>query len=914
MENFYYYMLPPFKGYQLIKNYEFDIESYYLAERYFYQNQIIRRAYFGGSFHYISDEAFTHSSIEYVEFAGRTDLFNDVFAYCWNLKMAEFSTGSRSGTFRNTNIKNFTIRENIPNYAYYECYDLETIFIDSQYVEIGEKAFCDCFKLKNVNFREGCTINYIGNNAFENCQIESFNFKIVSSIGYRAFRNTKLKHVVFNRADVADEAFINCNDLISVIIENELRMPDGFYDGHYRPSKNFFMECQSLEVVDLGLTAKTCIGMFRNCYNLKEVKSSNPELIINEDLFISCLSLTTLTSNIHIVYSNGFMFCKSLTDLDTSNIISISPRAFYGCEKLRNVHPHVFGSEYAFAFCSSLVDCTVSTVAGTGLLMNCTSLQSVTIQNVLDIPDKMFLGCTNLKTVNFPETITSIGHYAFVGTKLEIAELDLSDTEQIGNYSFKGAKIEKIKFGKDYIYFRENCERRCAEVCPGVTVTDQNPFQDVTNVKEIIIGADKNQFLPFDFQYSYDIKITLEDNAKLQINDGLLTKDNEIVYYIPTSSTRTKFTIPETITKIHPYAFSTAKLEEITINHYIETMESAFANNKYLKSITINFISQHKSLDNRIFENCVKLTNVNLCNYFNRFGDYSFSGCTSLETIIIPEGTSTLGRYCFANCHSLKSLKFPSNSLYFYDYCFYKCSNLTYLDFSQDYGFGYNAFDSSSLQSVTIKANSLTNGLFNNCQRLENVEFTDKDFSGSLPDNCFISTSLTEINIPPNVNSISNFCFAFSKIKKFFIHRKLTSIEPQAFYGIEDIEFELDCDHPIYMLGAHELIDKRSNTLVMTYGKLLSTYIVPSRVKSIGNNAINSLPRYNEETRKVVDFGLTTLVIRTKVKSDQSPVYNAPYLHNLCYGGSVKTEGLMMSQEFLLLIIMQDHYGIKIQK
>ncbi|KAI5493820.1 leucine-rich repeats (6 copies)-containing protein [Trichomonas vaginalis G3] len=77
----------------------------------------------------------------------------------------------------------------------------------------------------------------------------------------------------------------------------------------------------------------------------------------------------------------------------------------------------------------------------------------------------------------------------------------------------------------------------------------------------------------------------------------------------------------------------------------------------------------------------------------------------------------------------------------------------------------------------------------------------------------------------------------------------------------------------------------------MTYGKLLSTYIVPSRVKSIGNNAINSLPRYNEETRKVVDFGLTTLVIRTKVKSDQSPVYNAPYLHNLCYGGSVKTEG-----------------------
>ena len=175
------------------------------------------------------------------------------------------------------------------------------------------------------------------------------------------------------------------------------------------------------------------------------------------------------------------------------------------------------------------------------------------------------------------------------------------------------------------------------------------------------------------------------------------------------------------------------------------------------------------------------------------------------------------------------------------------------------------------------------------CDKLEKVEFKNI-YIYSIPQYCFNSTNLSEINIPSTVYSLDRYCFGFTKLKKFVITESIRSIHPQAFYGVEDLKLELDCNHPTYLLGAQELIEKETNKLLLTYGKLLSTYIVPAIVTEIGENAINSYPKYNYETGKVIDFGVTTLVIRTKIKISTNPLFNAPYLHNLCYGGNVKVD------------------------
>ena len=262
-------------------------------------------------------------------------------------------------------------------------------------------------------------------------------------------------------------------------------------------------------------------------------------------------------------------------------------------------------------------------------------------------------------------------------------------------------------------------------------------------------------------------------------------------------------------------------------------MEKAFYGCKSLKSITFNFNQPQKSLDASIFENCISLTTFNLCPSFKELGESSFRGCTSLETITIPEGTERIGSYCFAECSKLKNINFPSNHLYVGDYCFSNCQSLTNLDLINNLEFGSFVFNSSSLISVKINASNIYKGMFNMCDKLQKVDILGDEGDNYIGSYFFNSTSIPEINLPSSIKSIDDFSFAFTKIKFFFIPKTLTSIHPQAFYGIEDIELELDCDHPKFILGAYELIDKNTNTLLMTYGKLLSTYIVPSRVRHL---------------------------------------------------------------------------------
>ncbi|EAX82110.1 surface antigen BspA-like [Trichomonas vaginalis G3] len=399
--------------------------------------------------------------------------------------------------------------------------------------EIGPYAFKNCLNLKQVIIPEGHEITKIHIEAFENCPLESINIKSATFIGSRAFRNTNLQRVVLGRVTLEDQVFAYCQSLIEVEIQEDALIAS-ISTGRFSdpvPAIEFFTECDSLETVDLGHLTKTCYRMFANCYSLKTIKSSNPELSIVNEAFYGCISLTDITPNVGVIGENAFMFCTSLTDLDTTNINKIGTRAFYGCEKLTNIHPYALGDDYAFAFCNSLVSCNVQSYAKVGLFMNCTKLESVTIEGIDYIPDKMFVGCTSLKTVVFPQSITAIGHYAFIDTKLVIPDLDLSDIVEFGNYSLIDTKIEKIKLGKDYIYYREDCDRRYVSVCPGVKKTDYSPLKGVSSIKEILIGAEKKEFEAVDFQECNDLNIRLEEGSPFQIVDGMLVKDNEIFYY-----------------------------------------------------------------------------------------------------------------------------------------------------------------------------------------------------------------------------------------------------------------------------------------------------------------------------------------------------------------------------------------------
>ena len=139
---------------------------------------------------------------------------------------------------------------------------------------------------------------------------------------------------------------------------------------------------------------------------------------------------TALTNDL----SNGLRIFNN-PDLETvslsSQINTIGYRAFYNCNKLReiklnnnshsdNIIPKsvIYIGKEAFNYCSSLIEIVIEAQIKKierDTFSGCTSLQKIELKsNILTkIGDQAFLNCTSLKNVNIPDTVTCIDNNAF---------------------------------------------------------------------------------------------------------------------------------------------------------------------------------------------------------------------------------------------------------------------------------------------------------------------------------------------------------------------------------------------------------------------------------------------------------------------------------------------------------------------
>lgn len=133
------------------------------------------------------------------------------------------------------------------------------------------------------------------------------------------------------------------------------------------------------------------------------------------------LSEVILPSTVKIVEDNAFYGCSMLSSISLANVETIGRRAFSGCSQLQNISmPNVtcIGS-YAFGDCVKLSTMDLRNVKelGEGVFCNGGSdyvyLHSVLLSDELEnIPDNCFYGCTNLSDLTLPKSLKSIGDRA----------------------------------------------------------------------------------------------------------------------------------------------------------------------------------------------------------------------------------------------------------------------------------------------------------------------------------------------------------------------------------------------------------------------------------------------------------------------------------------------------------------------
>ena len=225
----------------------------------------------------------------------------------------------------------------------------------------------------------------------------------------------------------------------------------------------------------------------------------------------------------------------------------------------------------------------------------------------------------------------------------------------------------------------------------------------------------------------------------------------------------------------------------------------AFYNCSGLTSLTIP--AGITEIDDCAFSGCSGLTSLNLPASITEIGDYAFNGCSGLKSLTIPAGITTIGRHTFSGCSGLTSLTLPASITTIGDYAFDGCSGLKEVNFcinddletyltkghpyiSVDCDIKYYLND-KEITSIVIPSNvtSLGHYVFQNCSGLTSV---------TLPAGIteigwgafYNCRGLTSLNLPAGITSIGGSAFyGCSGLTSVTIPDGVTKIGKYAFSG-----------------------------------------------------------------------------------------------------------------------------------
>ena len=270
---------------------------------------------------------------------------------------------------------------------------------DEVTTSIGYCAFFGCSGLTSVSLSSCTSLTSIGLGAFSGCSG-------LTSVSFPA-----------SLTSIGSEAFYCCTDLTSMSFPASLTSI----------GEKAFIGCSGLTSVSLSsCTSLTSIGSeaFYNCSGLTSVSFPASLTSIGEKAFIGCSGLTSVTvDNGNSTYKavDNVVYTKDRTTLVfaaggltsvtiPSTVTSIGNFAFSGCSGLTSVTVDNGNSKY------KSVDNVVYTKDGTTLVFAAGGLTSVTIPNtVTSIGRYAFSWCTGLTSVSFPASLTWIGRGAFDG-------------------------------------------------------------------------------------------------------------------------------------------------------------------------------------------------------------------------------------------------------------------------------------------------------------------------------------------------------------------------------------------------------------------------------------------------------------------------------------------------------------------
>ena len=677
----------------------------------------------------------------------------------------------------NTNITHVTIKTKIteiPDFAFYNCHNLEELDIDYSLIEkIGQFAFKNCYnlkkfklentKIKNVEFSsfENCySLNEIimpnetvkiEDNAFKNCKnLESIFLKNVKEIGNNAFYNLeKISSINFSEKleEIGSKAFSNCKNLHSVNLPSKLRSI----------GSEAFSNCEKLE--DL---------------NIPESIEYLGERFVSKNNTIKKLYL----KNISFLGSNVFENFTKLEEVEFENFNSVKKDTFKNCPNLTKLtvknyltEKKVDLSEYKnleFEITNSLPETIDISVEKLVIKDSAKISKNLTQLNIT--------GNSIIKNLILPEYLTGLNNAN--GVKEITVGNNLTETLLFHNNN----SLEKINFKDDNPYFKEykgviyyNYKKQTKwyiikvvddnlkelEFLPNKEINygnSNNLKNHLEKIEKVVLTHtyyDPSLFSMFTNAKEVSIKPETPEPRSYKLIDGMLyTGDEKYVFFLPPKMDIETFKIKsEQINQQFLQNLNIKKFELEGVNPIFEIVNNMLIQKEYY------------SPDNRY-----------LARYFDN---------DKLEDTISPSlNIRKVFKDAFSSKHlKLKKITFEIPDLYFENVLFGQSIEEIVINEKTN---GYlNDIESEKPIKMVFGGNSTTISLIAKIKRPLTVTVTDK--VKTITRYAFEDNNLSEFDFS-NIEEVGQSAFKGTKLRKVEFSLKLKKVDYHAFDNCSMLE------------------------------------------------------------------------------------------------------------------------------
>lgn len=485
----------------------------------------------------------------------------------------------------------------IGDYAFNDCTGLESITIPESVEKIGRSAFFYCTRLENVNVSDG--IKIIGEGAFFGCYSLKF-FKItesVNSVGEYAFgRCSELKSVTIKNGikSVSNQMFADCTSLNEIVLPNSIESI----------GRRAFLNCAALENLELPDSIDTIADYaFYGCSQIKSLSISAKK--IGNYTFSLCSQLESVrfSDNLETIGDEAFKG-TDLSDVSIPSAVSdIGKRAFV-TNKIKKINVDENNQYY------TSID---------GVLFNKSETE------IIDYPNY-----TEAEFYAIPQSVTSIGEYAFSGDVPSLKTIVIPDTiTKIGNSAFMDF------YGLEYINIPDS-----------VTVIGDNAFNGCTELASITIPYSVTEIGDSAFRYCSSLQSVSLSEGLESIGDYAFGGDYVL----------SNITLPNSLNDISPTAF-------FDCENFCEYLTDV--SNPYF-SVTDGVLYSKDKTELVSYPSGKKGNKYSVLQGTESIGDYAII-CNNLDSVYVPQSVEKIGKNSFGFATQFNS-----------DSCFIKTDFIVY--------------------------------------------------------------------------------------------------------------------------------------------------------------------------------------------------------------------------------------------